>query len=323
MSTSGTQPPRVLIYRAIGLGDFLTGVPGYRALVNAYPDHDVVLAAPAPLGGLADLVGGLAGLVPTAELATPRWSGPPPEVAVDLHGKGPQSHRAVQALNPRRLIGFANAEVDVDGPAWRPDEHEVPRWCRLLRESGIPADEADLGLAVPATPPPRSGATLVHPGAAALSRRWPAHRFADVAAHLQAQGHEVVVTGSAAERALARDVAARAGLHRGSVLAGCLGLTGLAALVSAARLVVCGDTGVAHLATAYATPSVVLFGPVSPALWGPPTQRAHLHRTLWRPPSGPPTPVPADGVDPALLALTVDDVLREVDEVEALRQPVR
>jgi hypothetical protein len=323
VSTSGRQPPRVLVYRAIGLGDFLTGVPGYRAVVNAYPDHDVVLAAPAPLGGLADLVGGLAGFVPTAELATPRWSGPQPEVAVDLHGRGPQSHRAVQALNPRRLIGFANAEVDVDGPVWRPDEHEVSRWCRLLRESGIPADEDDLGLAVPAAPPVRSGATLVHPGAAALSRRWPAHRFADVAASLQAQGHEVVVTGSAAERALARDVAARAGLPPGSVLAGCLDLPGLAALVAAARLVVCGDTGVAHVATAYATPSVVLFGPMSPALWGPPTQRARLHRTLWRPPSAPPTSVPAGGVDPALLALTVDDVLREVGEVEALRQPAR
>lgn len=35
----------------------------------------------------------------------------------------------------------------------------------------------------------------------------------------------------------------------------------------------CGDTGVGHLATAYRTPSVLLFGPVSPALWGPPPHR--------------------------------------------------
>ena len=41
----------------------------------------------------------------------------------------------------------------------------------------------------------------------------------------------------------------------------------LTAVVAAAARVVCGDTGVAHLATALGTPSVVLFGPTSPARW--------------------------------------------------------
>jgi ADP-heptose:LPS heptosyltransferase len=45
--------------------------------------------------------------------------------------------------------------------------------------------------------------------------------------------------------------------------------------------VICGDTGVAHLATAYGTPSVVLFGPMPPALWGPPPERRQ-HLVLWR-----------------------------------------
>ena len=55
----------------------------------------------------------------------------------------------------------------------------------------------------------------------------------------------------------------------------------LAALVAGARLVVCGDTGVGHLATAYRTPSVLLFGPTPPARWGPPRGRAE-HAVLWR-----------------------------------------
>jgi hypothetical protein len=38
----------------------------------------------------------------------------------------------------------------------------------------------------------------------------------------------------------------------------------LAALVAHARLVICGDTGVAHLATAYGNRSVLLFGPMPP-----------------------------------------------------------
>ena len=99
-------------------------------------------------------------------------------------------------------------------------------------------------------------------------------RFAAVAGELARLGHQVVVTGSAAERPLAMDVARRAGLPPQSVLAGRTSLAALAALTASARLVVSGDTGLAHLATAYARPSVVLFGPVPPAEWGPPSRPA-------------------------------------------------
>jgi ADP-heptose:LPS heptosyltransferase len=70
------------------------------------------------------------------------------------------------------------------------------------------------------------------------------------------------------------------GLGPQAVLAGRTDLLGLSALVASARLLVGPDTGVAHLATAFGTPSVVLFGPTSPALWGPPADRPQ-HRALW------------------------------------------
>jgi ADP-heptose:LPS heptosyltransferase len=308
---------RVLLYRAIGLGDFLTGVPAYRGVIRACPDDEVTLAAPTELSGLAGLVGGMHGFVATDALAVPRWSGPPPDLAVNLHGKGPQSHRVLQALDPGWIVAFASQEAGVDGPSWHPDEHEVSRWCRLMLEHGVDADEQDLSLAAPDGPPPVAGATVVHPGAATTQRRWPADRFAAVAAHLRAQGHEVVLTGVAAERDLAIEVATRAGLPRSAVLAGRLDLVGMAALVAAARLVVCGDTGVAHLATAYSTPSIVLFGPMSPTLWGPPPDR-EIHQVLWRPAAvGSPS---RTGIrsepDAALMALAVDDVLRAVGRLE-------
>jgi len=294
------------VLRALGLGDLLTGVPAMRALARALPGHDVTLAAPLALEPLVRLAGVADRLLPTSGLEQPSWTGRPPELAVDLHGRGPQSHRLLAALRPGRLVAFGCPEVGHHGPPWDDDEHEVRRWQRLVRTElgGEPAAD-DLLLDVPAEAPPVRGAVVVHPGAAYPSRRWPPERFAEVARRAAGTGRPVVVTGGASEAELAERVADLAGLPDGSVLAGRTDLATLAALVAAADLVVCGDTGVAHLASAYRTPSVVLFGPVSPARWGPPADGPHT--VLWK---GDGTGDPwGDDVDPALLALDVDEVV--------------
>jgi ADP-heptose:LPS heptosyltransferase len=301
---------RVLVYRALGLGDFLTAVPAYRAVARACAPYGVTLAAPEPLRPLARLTGAVASFLPTAELAAPRWDEPPPDLVVNLHGCGPQSHRLLQAMRPGRLVAFRRDDLGVAGPPWREDEHEVVRWCRLLTGSGIEADADALDLAEPDVAPPVRSATVVHPGAAAASRRWPADRYAAVARSLAAGGHHVVVTGAEAERSLAQVVAEVAGLGHDRVLAGRLDLARMAALVASARLVVCGDTGVAHLATAYRVPSVLLFGPMSPALWGPPPGRPQ-HRVLWHADRAS-APARAESAHPALLAIGVDEVLGTV-----------
>ena len=297
--------PRVLLLRALGLGDFLTGVPAYRAVRRAFPGHRMILAAPAALAPLVPLTGSVDELQPTAELQPVAWTGPPPDVAVDLHGRGPASHQLVAALEPSRLIVFGGEHAGgYTGPAWRAGEHEVARWCRLLQESGIPADPGDLRLVPPPARPPAY--TLVHPGAAAKSRRWPAGRFAAVARRLAVAGHEVRITGSAAERDLAARVAAAAGLPPGHVLAGETSLADLAALAAAACLVIAGDTGMSHLAAAFGRPSVTLCGPVPPAEWGPP--RLPRHQVLWAAAPGYRGDPHGSGTDPALAAVTVGAV---------------
>lgn len=145
----------------------------------------------------------------------------------------------------------------------------------------------------------------MHPGCAFTARRWPAERYAAVARRLTGRGQRVVVTGSAAERSLAAQVAAAAHLPDDAVLAGRTTLSQLAALVAEAALVICGDTGIAHLATAYGTPSVVLFGPVSPRQWGPPPDRPQ-HVALW---AGTIGDTFADRPDPGLLHITTADVI--------------
>ena len=115
----------------------------------------------------------------------------------------------------------------------------------------------------------------------------------------------VYLTGSMPEEQLANQVQVSADLHSVSNVAGQTTLSELVALVAHARLVMCGDTGVAHLATALGTPSVVLFGPVSPSVWGP--RMAGPHILLWHDrghgdPHGP-------TVDPSLAAISVDEVI--------------
>ncbi len=157
---------------------------------------------------------------------------------------------------------------------------------------------------------------VLHPGAAYPARRWPAQRFASVARWARLQGLEVRITGSTQERDLARSVAVQAGLGPDAVVASSTSVEDLAALISQARSVVSGDTGIAHLAFAYATPSITLYGPISPALWGPPDDGPH--RTLW---SGVASNEPfAPTADAALLSIGSADV---VEAAEALSGTAR
>ncbi|OLT20438.1 hypothetical protein BJF78_35410 [Pseudonocardia sp. CNS-139] len=243
-------------------------MPALRALRRALPEHQIVLAAPGALGPLVTRTGAVDAHLPTRDPGELTWMGPPPEVAVNLHDAGPRSHTLLDALVPRSRIGLR--APGWDGPEWRTlaarHAHERERWCAVLAHFDIPSDPADLHLPVPdGVHVGRPGApVLVHPGARSGARRWPAERFAAVAGALNRPGQPVLVTGGADERELGHRVAGLAGLGDSRVLAGRTSLAQLCALVAGAALVVSGDTGLAHLAYAFGTPSVTIFRPGRP-----------------------------------------------------------
>jgi ADP-heptose:LPS heptosyltransferase len=305
--------PRAVALRALGLGDTLTAVPALRALARALPELRVTVAMPAPLAPLLELAGVPCDVLPCAGFDEPPPAGQRAAVAVNLHGSGPQSHHWLAQLRPERWIAFGNAAAAVEGPPWDDDEHERVRWCRLVSTTlGVPADPGDVHFP---TVRHRAGAVadgyaLVHPGAASGARRWPVERFAEVSRSLVDRGLRVVVTGGPGEQTLVGDLVRHTGRPGRVVPAGPTDLRQLARLVAGAGILVCGDTGVAHLASATATPSVLLFGPTSPRTWGPP--QAGPHRALWHGSVGDPH---AEAVDAGLLRISADEVVAAADEL--------
>lgn len=272
------HPGTVLVLRALGLGDALTAMPALRGMRRRYPGARLVLAASGPAPRLLLDQGVVDEVVTTRGLDDiPPGLGLGVHAAVNLHGRGPQSHRLLQAGSPVSLLAFASAEAGVRGPSWSETEHEVHRWCRLVDGGSPVCDPADLRLLPDG---PRDGPVVVHPGAASGSRRWPAERFAAVVRSLASDGHRVVVTGSGEEATITREVVTLAGLPADADLGGRLGLAELGSRLASASLLVCGDTGVAHLGTAAGTPSVLLFGPTPPRRWGPLVE-SHRHMVLW------------------------------------------
>jgi ADP-heptose:LPS heptosyltransferase len=118
---------------------------------------------------------------------------------------------------------------------------------------------------------------VIHPGARSATRRWPPEWFALVGDVLAARGLQVVLTGTEEEVGLAQSVQSQM-KYPAVNLAGQTSLGGLGALLSGARLLVCNDTGVSHVASAVGLPSVILFTASDPDRWAPLDH--NLHRVV-------------------------------------------
>ncbi|WP_435018234.1 glycosyltransferase family 9 protein [Tundrisphaera sp. TA3] len=328
-SPGEAAPRRVLVFRALQLGDMLCAVPALRALRRAWPHAEIVLAGlpwarsfAARFGHLVDgfreFPGypGLPEITPDvrripgflAEIQSERF-----DLAIQMHGSGPFVNELTALFAARRSAGFClpgGYRPDPEGFITWPDSGlELRRLMRLAEHLGAPSAGEDLEFPLTADDlraadeidevrglAPGSFACL-HAGASVPERRWPAAHFAAAAKHLDARGLRVVLTGTAAEGGLAREVADRAGVP-------CVDLTGrtdlgaVGVLLRRSRLLVCNDTGVSHVAAALRVPSVVISTGDNPARWAP--VDASLHRVLCRDP----------GVGPGEAIDQIDHLLR-------------
>jgi ADP-heptose:LPS heptosyltransferase len=110
---------------------------------------------------------------------------------------------------------------------------------------------------------PTKPLVVMSPGALWPTKQWPVQRFGSLAAKASVRGVTVVLTGSAAETPLTRQVRDIAPLAVD--LAGKLSLAELGGVLSHARAVVANDSGPMHMARALAIPTLAFFGSTDPA----------------------------------------------------------
>jgi len=292
---------RVLIVRLDSLGDVLLSGPAVRAVAAAPEVESVWMLCGSAGAPAAQLLPGVDDVIV--------WDCPwiavdPPPVSresiewVQNAVREPGFDRAIvltsfhQSPLPialvLRLAGIPHitgASVDhagrlldarlIPGSTLDEDLPEPERALAIAAAAGfsLPADD-DGRLAVTGIGPAfdelgvTSPVVVVHPGASAPARCWPPGSAAAAVRMLHHGGWSVVVTGGPAERTLTAMVS-----HRGRYardLGGRLPLPEFAALLARADVLVCGNTGPAHLAAAVGTPVVSLFSPVVAAQrWRP------------------------------------------------------
>jgi heptosyltransferase-3 len=276
------QNPRVLVVAMRRLGDVLLTTPLIRSVKRAFPqaaiDALVFAGTEGILAGNADLAGILtipqrpragetlalaAKIAKRYDLALSTQTGDRPTLLACLAGR--------QSAGPIQPAGFGAAVKRLAlsrSYVSDPNRHRVLENLRLAEVIGIPVQTeivCPAGAVAPALVPPQAYA-VVHAAPMFIYKRWTLDGWRMLAAALRERGLATVVTGAAADRTYLDQVWRDSDVLR---LDGKLSWPELAALIGAARAYIGPDTAITHLAAASGCPTVALYGPTDPRLWGP------------------------------------------------------
>jgi len=276
------QNSRVLVVILRRLGDVLLTTPVIRSLKRTFPQASIDAVVFAGTEGVLTGNPDLAEVItipqrPTAldtislfvrlfrryDLALSVQSGDRPTALAVIAGRqsaGPVE-RAGLASRIKRVFLTRHYVRDAR-------QHRVREILRLVEVLGIkPHDElvcppaASHGRPVVSQP-----YAVVHAAPMFIYKRWSGDGWRALAAALRDRGFAVVVTGAVSDRAYLDEVWRDANVTR---LDGDLAWPDLTALVAAARVYIGPDTAITHLAAASGAPTVAIYGPTDPRLWGP------------------------------------------------------
>lgn len=297
---------KIAVFRALQLGDMLCAVPAFRALRNAYPNAEIVLWGLPWAKSFTERFGdyfngfihfpGYPALPeqPFDQLAWQKFVNQVRQEEFDLilqmQGNGSVVNEMLRDLDAGDVAGFhtkgneGNPQHFLEYPE---GISEIHRHLRLMEHLNIPAYDDKLEHPVhdeerrhfqekfPLLAHDRY--VCIHPGSRGAWRQWPPSHFACLADHCAGLGYQVVVTGTAAEAPIAREVIDRMD-YPALDLTGQTGLGEITQLIREADLLISNCTGVSHIAAATETPSVVISMDGEPERWGP--LNTQLHKTI-------------------------------------------
>jgi lipopolysaccharide heptosyltransferase II len=296
---------RVLCVRLDNMGDVLMCTPSMRALGQALPGRQLTLLASPGGAAAAAFIPGLDDVIvhaaPWIKASAPCIADAELALVQALRGRAFDAavifNSYSQSALPAALLCYL-AQIPLrlahcrENPYqllshWLPDpepqqyvRHEVRRQLDLVASIGCQAANAQLSFALreddlawmrrrllAASFGGVRPWVLLHPGASAASRRYPARHWAAVIKALHAElGVDMVLTGEAAEADLIETIVHTAGVPPSALmsLAGALDLGRLGAAIALAPVVVANNTGPAHIAAALGTPLVALYALTNP-----------------------------------------------------------
>lgn len=159
-------------------------------------------------------------------------------------------------------------------------QHEAINHLGVLLPLDIATRDVSLTLAVPVSVQKSCAAKMAERGLlesdfvvicpyGSYERKNLANETTAELAHTLSKEHSVILIGGSSDKEHLEDVACKAGISDAAVLAGVLTLPELAALLQRAVLLITVDTGPLHMAQAVKCPTVAVFGPTDPKVWGP------------------------------------------------------
>ena len=277
---------RIAVLRGGGLGDLLFAVPAIAALKAAYPEAEVtLLGTPIHQQVVNATIGPIdkVRILPYSEGVRPGEEDPDGverffaemraehfDLAVQLHGGGRYSNPFLLRLGARHTVGTRTvdaASLERTVP-YLYYQNEPLRALEVAGFAGAPPVDLEARLAASASlgeglvNNEAQALVVIHPGATDPRRRWPAERFAEVAAACAADGSQVLIVGDSSEQQLAERVTELAAVSSPGMVtsvAGRLDVSGLAALLAKCTVMVANDSGPRHLAQALGAPTVGIY----------------------------------------------------------------
>lgn len=286
-----TLRPRLLVLRGGAIGDFVLTLPVLQALRAQWPEAHIEVVGYPHIAELAR-VGGLADRIESLDRAHfARFYSLRPALGDELIGYVRSFDLVVSFLHDpdgtvrRNLLSTGTRQVLYVSPV-APSIHATDHLLRALETLAIYAAGTAPRLEWPAAAVAEGRSRLtaagigeaplaLHPGSGSAAKNWPPERYAELARRARDAGWSpFFLLGEAdddpavALRALAADLPRIEGLE----------LVDAASVLAASAAFVGNDSGITHLAAALGCPTVAIFGPTDPAIWGPRGARVALVR---------------------------------------------